>query len=169
MLISLSHLLSASSNFRNVIYCLQGCSSHFSSLMGYQYHQKRCGGDLSDDEKSVFLCQHCGKSYRSKTGRDYHVRTEHSPSNNITMESTKKDNIPDTNNNTGKERVWSTESLICTSLVPLLCFLVCCMKTGLKHFSYQSNTKSQDTLNARQHSESLQFILQLRVWRESLA
>lgn len=166
MLISLSHLLSASSNFRNVIYCLQGCSSHFSSLMGYQYHQKRCGGDLSDDEKSLFLCQHCGKSYRSKTGRDYHVRTEHSPSNNITMESTKKDNIPDTNNNTGKERVWSTESLICISLVPLgflgsvpWCFLVCCMKTGLRHFSYHSNTKSQDikdTLNARQHSKSWQ-------------
>ncbi|XP_029689035.1 zinc finger protein 512B isoform X4 [Takifugu rubripes] len=87
----------------------EGCSSHFSSLMGYQYHQKRCGGDLSDDEKSLFLCQHCGKSYRSKTGRDYHVRTEHSPSNNITMESTKKDNIPDTNNNTGKERVVTAE------------------------------------------------------------
>uniref|UniRef100_A0A665TY76 C2H2-type domain-containing protein n=1 Tax=Echeneis naucrates TaxID=173247 RepID=A0A665TY76_ECHNA len=57
----------------------EGCSAHFSSLMGYQYHQKRCGGEFSDDEKPVFLCQHCGKSYRSKTGRDYHVRTEHSP------------------------------------------------------------------------------------------
>lgn len=41
------------------------------------------------------------------------------------MESTKKDNIPDTNNNTGKERVWPTESLICASLVPLGFFRVC--------------------------------------------
>uniref|UniRef100_A0A671WH93 Zinc finger protein 512B n=1 Tax=Sparus aurata TaxID=8175 RepID=A0A671WH93_SPAAU len=59
----------------------EGCSAHFSSLMGYQYHQKRCGGEFSDDEKPVFLCQRCGKTYRSKAGRDYHVRTEHSPTN----------------------------------------------------------------------------------------
>lgn len=96
------------------MYHLQGCSAHFSSLMGYQYHQKRCGGELSDDEKALFLCQHCGKSYRSKTGRDYHVRTEHSPYNNITMEPNNKDSIPDTNNNTGKERVKSFKILIYT-------------------------------------------------------
>uniref|UniRef100_A0A7N6BS43 C2H2-type domain-containing protein n=1 Tax=Anabas testudineus TaxID=64144 RepID=A0A7N6BS43_ANATE len=63
----------------------EGCSAHFSSLMGYQYHQKRCGGEFSDDEKPVFLCQHCGKTYRSKAGRDYHVRTEHSPAITTTM------------------------------------------------------------------------------------
>uniref|UniRef100_A0A8C4ZI07 Zinc finger protein 512B n=1 Tax=Gadus morhua TaxID=8049 RepID=A0A8C4ZI07_GADMO len=57
----------------------EGCSAHFSSLMGYQYHQKRCGRDLSEDQKPVFLCQHCGKTYRSKAGRDYHIRTEHPP------------------------------------------------------------------------------------------
>uniref|UniRef100_A0A3Q0T0G5 Zinc finger protein 512B n=1 Tax=Amphilophus citrinellus TaxID=61819 RepID=A0A3Q0T0G5_AMPCI len=57
----------------------EGCSAHFSSLMGYQYHQQRCGREYSDDAKPVFLCQHCGKNYRSKAGRDYHVRTEHSP------------------------------------------------------------------------------------------
>ncbi|KAL1249683.1 hypothetical protein QQF64_020688, partial [Cirrhinus molitorella] len=55
----------------------EGCSAHFSSLMGYQYHQKRCGRELPDGQKPVFLCQHCGKTYRSKAGRDYHVRTEH--------------------------------------------------------------------------------------------
>ncbi|XP_017537395.1 zinc finger protein 512B isoform X1 [Pygocentrus nattereri] len=55
----------------------EGCSAHFSSLMGYQYHQKRCGRELSDTEKPVFLCQHCGKTYRSKAGRDYHMRSEH--------------------------------------------------------------------------------------------
>uniref|UniRef100_A0A3B5LEY0 Zinc finger protein 512B n=1 Tax=Xiphophorus couchianus TaxID=32473 RepID=A0A3B5LEY0_9TELE len=57
----------------------EGCSAHFSSLMGYQYHQQRCGREFSDDERPVFLCQHCGKSYRSKAGRDYHIRTEHPP------------------------------------------------------------------------------------------
>ncbi|XP_022594887.1 zinc finger protein 512B isoform X3 [Seriola dumerili] len=92
----------------------EGCSAHFSSLMGYQYHQKRCGGEFSDDEKPVFLCQHCGKTYRSKAGRDYHVRTEHSPTITTTVSATtnnnnNKDNITDTNNNTGKERVVSEE------------------------------------------------------------
>ncbi|XDV45586.1 hypothetical protein PO909_013664 [Leuciscus waleckii] len=55
----------------------EGCSAHFSSLMGYQYHQKRCGREPPDTQKPVFLCQHCGKTYRSKAGRDYHLRTEH--------------------------------------------------------------------------------------------
>uniref|UniRef100_A0A8C6T2S4 Zinc finger protein 512B n=1 Tax=Neogobius melanostomus TaxID=47308 RepID=A0A8C6T2S4_9GOBI len=72
----------------------EGCSAHFSSLMGYQYHQKRCGRDSSEDDKPVFICQHCGKSYRSKAGKDYHIRTEHS---------SLATNIIDTNN-TGKER-----------------------------------------------------------------
>ncbi|XP_045911785.1 zinc finger protein 512B isoform X2 [Micropterus dolomieu] len=89
----------------------EGCSAHFSSLMGYQYHQKRCGSEFSDDEKPVFLCQHCGKTYRSKAGRDYHVRTEHSPTiTTTTTSNNNKDNITDTNNNTGKERVVSEES-----------------------------------------------------------
>ncbi|KAG8002607.1 hypothetical protein GBF38_015091 [Nibea albiflora] len=95
----------------------EGCSAHFSSLMGYQYHQKCCGSELSDDERPVFLCQHCGKTYRSKAGRDYHVRTEHSPTITTAMTATtnnnnnnNKDSITDTNNNTGKERVVSEES-----------------------------------------------------------
>ncbi|XP_061612066.1 zinc finger protein 512B isoform X2 [Phyllopteryx taeniolatus] len=85
----------------------EGCSAHFTSLMGYQYHQKRCGREFSDVEKPMFLCQHCGKTYRSKTGRDYHVRTEHSPTITSTMTASTnfKDNSTDTNNNTGKERV----------------------------------------------------------------
>nr|XP_046252297.1 zinc finger protein 512B isoform X4 [Scatophagus argus] len=90
----------------------EGCSAHFSSLMGYQYHQKRCGGEFSDDVKPVFLCQHCGKTYQSKAGRDYHARTEHSSTITTvtaTINSNNKDNITDTNNNTGKERVVSEE------------------------------------------------------------
>lgn len=59
----------------------------------------------------MFLCQHCGKTYRSKAGRDYHVRTEHSPTiTTTTTSNNNKDNITDTNNNTGKERVVSEES-----------------------------------------------------------
>lgn len=69
----------------------EGCSAHFSSLMGYQYHQKRCGRDSSEDDKPMFICQHCGKSYRSKAGKDYHIRTEHL-------------NLVSDTNNTGKER-----------------------------------------------------------------
>lgn len=94
--------------------------------MGYQYHQKRCGGEFSDDEKPVFLCQHCGKSYRSKAGRDYHVRTEHSLAITSTVTATtasnNKDNIPDSNNNTGKDRVRKLK--ICRRLVfiSIICY-----------------------------------------------
>uniref|UniRef100_A0A671WPF5 Zinc finger protein 512B n=1 Tax=Sparus aurata TaxID=8175 RepID=A0A671WPF5_SPAAU len=83
----------------------EGCSAHFSSLMGYQYHQKRCGGEFSDDEKPVFLCQRCGKTYRSKAGRDYHVRTEHSPTVTTTMTLKEKEREPrDNDREKEKER-----------------------------------------------------------------
>ncbi|XP_042321624.1 zinc finger protein 512B isoform X2 [Sceloporus undulatus] len=55
----------------------EGCVATFSSLMGYQYHQKRCGKQPSEVEKPVFTCPHCGKTYKSKAGHDYHVRSEH--------------------------------------------------------------------------------------------
>lgn len=51
--------------------------ANFSSLMGYQYHQKRCGKQLAEADKPVFSCPHCGKKYKSKAGHDYHVRSEH--------------------------------------------------------------------------------------------
>ncbi|KAL8179697.1 UNVERIFIED_CONTAM: hypothetical protein K2H54_071334, partial [Gekko kuhli] len=54
-----------------------GCVATFSSLMGYQYHQKRCGKQPSEVDKPVFTCPHCGKIYKSKAGHDYHVRSEH--------------------------------------------------------------------------------------------
>ncbi|XP_068453380.1 zinc finger protein 512B isoform X2 [Clinocottus analis] len=86
----------------------EGCSVHFSSLMGYQYHQKRCGRESGDDGQPVFLCQHCGKTYHSKAGRDYHVRTEHCPAAGTATNH--RDVVTDTNNNNGKERVASGES-----------------------------------------------------------
>lgn len=73
----------------------EGCSAYFSSLMGYQYHQKRCGRDLPESERPVFLCQHCGKTYRSKAGRDYHQRSEHpvtgQPTETLTADEWKQD------------------------------------------------------------------------------
>uniref|UniRef100_W5MBW5 Zinc finger protein 512B n=1 Tax=Lepisosteus oculatus TaxID=7918 RepID=W5MBW5_LEPOC len=58
----------------------EGCTATFSSLMGYQYHQRRCGKELSDTEKPIFKCEHCGKTYKSKAGHDYHIRCEHTTS-----------------------------------------------------------------------------------------
>ncbi|XP_069727623.1 zinc finger protein 512B isoform X3 [Phaenicophaeus curvirostris] len=58
----------------------KGCVANFSSLMGYQYHQKRCGKQLTEADKPVFSCPHCGKKYKSKAGHDYHVRSEHTAS-----------------------------------------------------------------------------------------
>ncbi|XP_046896330.1 zinc finger protein 512B isoform X2 [Hypomesus transpacificus] len=89
----------------------EGCSAHFSSLMGYQYHQKRCGRELSEEDKPVFLCQHCGKTYRSKAGKDYHLRNEHPP----TTATTPPTATPTTNNNatsnsTGRDRVSPEEA-----------------------------------------------------------
>ncbi|XP_069506948.1 zinc finger protein 512B isoform X2 [Ambystoma mexicanum] len=55
----------------------EGCTATFTSLMGYQYHQKRCGKEPSEVEKPMFACRHCAKTYRSKAGHDYHVRSEH--------------------------------------------------------------------------------------------
>uniref|UniRef100_A0A3P9ICM6 Zinc finger protein 512B n=1 Tax=Oryzias latipes TaxID=8090 RepID=A0A3P9ICM6_ORYLA len=56
--------------------------------------------------------QHCGKNYRSKAGRDYHVRTEHSPSiTTVTATATndRKDSLTDTNKSNGKDRVLSED------------------------------------------------------------
>lgn len=55
----------------------QGCGAAFSSLMGYQYHQQRCGKPPCEVDSPSFPCAHCGKTYRSKAGHDYHVRSEH--------------------------------------------------------------------------------------------
>ncbi|XP_037357384.1 zinc finger protein 512B isoform X2 [Talpa occidentalis] len=55
----------------------EGCGAAFSSLMGYQYHQRRCGKPPCEADSPSFPCVHCGKTYRSKAGHDYHVRSEH--------------------------------------------------------------------------------------------
>ncbi|XP_032950971.1 zinc finger protein 512B isoform X2 [Rhinolophus ferrumequinum] len=55
----------------------EGCGAAFSSLMGYQYHRRRCGRPPCEVDSPSFPCIHCGKTYRSKAGHDYHVRSEH--------------------------------------------------------------------------------------------
>ncbi|XP_037017495.2 zinc finger protein 512B isoform X3 [Artibeus jamaicensis] len=55
----------------------EGCGAAFSSLMGYQYHRRRCGKPPGEGNSPSFPCTHCGKTYRSKAGHDYHVRSEH--------------------------------------------------------------------------------------------
>uniref|UniRef100_G1QFB0 Zinc finger protein 512B n=1 Tax=Myotis lucifugus TaxID=59463 RepID=G1QFB0_MYOLU len=55
----------------------EGCGAAFSSLMGYQYHQQRCGKPPCEVDSPSFPCTHCGKTYRSKAGHDYHMRSEH--------------------------------------------------------------------------------------------
>ncbi|XP_053174403.1 zinc finger protein 512B isoform X2 [Scomber japonicus] len=113
----------------------QQCHKQFRSKAGLNYHTmaehstKPSGsegqtGDEHEERERLrrvlkqmgrIKCpsEHCGKTYRSKAGRDYHVRTEHSTTITTAMAATtttNKDNIPDTNNNTGKERVVSEES-----------------------------------------------------------
>lgn len=118
----------------------QQCHKQFRSKAGLNYHTmaehstKPSGsegqtGDKHEERERLrrvlkqmgrIKCpsEHCGKSYRSKAGRDYHVRTEHSPTitttamtaTTTTTTNNNKDIITDTNNNTGKERVVSEES-----------------------------------------------------------
>nr|XP_033484927.1 zinc finger protein 512B isoform X2 [Epinephelus lanceolatus] len=114
----------------------QQCHKQFRSKAGLNYHTmaehstKPSGsegqtGDKHEERERLrrvlkqmgrIKCpsEHCGKTYRSKAGRDYHARTEHSPTITTTTTATtnnnNKDIITDTNNNTGKERVVSEES-----------------------------------------------------------
>ncbi|XP_047451051.1 zinc finger protein 512B isoform X2 [Mugil cephalus] len=114
----------------------QQCHKQFRSKAGLNYHtmaehstkpsgsEGQTGNEHEERERlrrvlkqmGRIKCpsEHCEKSYRSKAGRDYHVRTEHSPTITSAMTATttnsNKDSIIDTNNNTGNERVVSEES-----------------------------------------------------------
>lgn len=58
---------------------VQGCSAAFTSIMGYVYHMKKCGKEEAELEKMLLSCSHCGKTYRSKAGLEYHLKSEHAP------------------------------------------------------------------------------------------
>ncbi|MGH0114708.1 UNVERIFIED_CONTAM: hypothetical protein FKN15_037580, partial [Acipenser sinensis] len=57
----------------------ESCTASFTSIMGFLYHMKKCGKEASELEKLILNCQHCGKTYKSKTGLDYHLKSEHTP------------------------------------------------------------------------------------------
>ncbi|KAF7209981.1 zinc finger protein 512B isoform X2 [Nothobranchius furzeri] len=102
------------------------CQKQFRSKAGLNYHTmaehstKPSGSEGQKDSKHEererlrrvlkqmgrIKCpsEHCGKNYRSKAGKDYHVRTEHHPTVIATPTTNSyKDNATDTNNNTGKK------------------------------------------------------------------
>ncbi|KAM4738088.1 zinc finger protein 512B isoform 2-T2 [Anableps anableps] len=114
----------------------QQCQKQFRSKAGLNYHtmaehstkpsgsEGQTGNEHEERERlrrvlkqmGRIKCpsEHCGKSYRSKAGRDYHIRTEHQPTITTIMTATNtnnyKNNVTDSNNNTGKERGISEDS-----------------------------------------------------------
>ncbi|KAJ8355805.1 hypothetical protein SKAU_G00185990 [Synaphobranchus kaupii] len=57
----------------------EGCSGSFTSVMGYLYHMRKCGKEESELEKLLLNCRHCGKTYKSRAGLEYHLKSEHGP------------------------------------------------------------------------------------------
>ncbi|KAM4712918.1 uncharacterized protein znf512 isoform 2-T3 [Anableps anableps] len=64
----------------------EGCTAAFTSIMGYVYHMKKCGKEESELEKLLLNCSHCGKTYKSKAGLEYHLKSEHAPTPQKTEE-----------------------------------------------------------------------------------
>ncbi|XP_078506246.1 zinc finger protein 512 isoform X1 [Lissotriton helveticus] len=57
----------------------EGCTSIFTSVVGYLYHTRKCGKKESELEEMALKCHNCGKVYQSRAGLMYHMKTEHDP------------------------------------------------------------------------------------------
>ncbi|XP_077443592.1 zinc finger protein 512 isoform X2 [Stigmatopora argus] len=57
----------------------EGCTAAFRSIMGYIYHVKKCGKEQAELDKMLLGCSYCDKTYKSKSGLDYHLKSEHTP------------------------------------------------------------------------------------------
>lgn len=77
--------------FSPPFFSLQGCNAAFTSIMGYVYHMKKCGKEESELEKMLLSCSHCGKTYKSKAGLEYHLKSEHAPVSYIAHSSVQQD------------------------------------------------------------------------------
>ncbi|TMS12206.1 Zinc finger protein 512 [Larimichthys crocea] len=69
----------------------EGCTAAFTSIMGYVYHMKKCGKEESELEKMLLNCSHCGKTYKSKAGLEYHLKSEHAPVSHVRPRRARKD------------------------------------------------------------------------------
>nr|XP_061785852.1 zinc finger protein 512-like isoform X1 [Nerophis lumbriciformis] len=67
----------------------EGCRAAFTSIMGYLYHMKKCGKQKAELEKMLLSCSHCGTTYKSKSGLEYHLKSEHAP----TAENSEEDEV----------------------------------------------------------------------------
>ncbi|XP_033100681.1 uncharacterized protein LOC117104116 isoform X2 [Anneissia japonica] len=54
----------------------ESCTKSFTTVLGYQYHMKRCG---VEEVAAIYTCQICQKTYTTDPGLKYHLSSRHAP------------------------------------------------------------------------------------------